>query len=177
MALTVLAAPTSEELEEYAVWSTAIRELYIEDKVHLLVIRDRTKLDKSAKNNLGSAAQRWNLGAEVVKDFQAKNMDSHSLGKWFRLPITYTLISRADVDNFFVAHNLDGTGWDLFYAKYPKSQGIIWVSRPGFNNSMNQAILYIANRRHWLAGTGYLLLLTKQDGVWVVKDKLLVWIS
>jgi len=177
MASIVMAAPTSEELEEYAVWSAGIRDLYIGPRVELIVIRDRTKLDDSAKKAISSAAQEWNLDAKVVKDFQANNKSERSLGKWFRLPITYTLISREELDDFFVVHKLDRTGWDLFYAKYPKSRGVVWVSRPAFNATKNQAIVYICNQRNWLGGEGYLVLLTQRDGAWVVKDKLLIWIS
>lgn len=70
-------------------------------------------------------------------------------------------------------------GWDRFYAKYPNSPKIITISRVGFNQRGDVAMVYVGEQRHWLAGGGQICVLRKQKGKWMLTPAMIgsVWIS
>ena len=51
----------------------------------------------------------------------------------------YTLISLQELASSFPP---TAPGWDKFYAKYPGSQGRLALSRVGFNQAKDTAVLY-----------------------------------
>ena len=53
----------------------------------------------------------------------------------------------------------------------------MWVSEPGFNEEGTQALVHV--NRYWrdLAGRGWVYLLEKKDGRWVVVARASYWIS
>ena len=60
----------------------------------------------------------------------------------------------------------------------PNSQGILRVSRVGFNDRFDQAVVYLENTAWVLAGTGLYAFLTKnRDGNWEIKKDDLAWMS
>jgi len=61
--------------------------------------------------------------------------------------------------------------------RYPNSQGTMTLSGVGFNRNINQALVYVGNPEGFLAGAGYYVLLVKEKGTWVIKQKLMTWIS
>jgi hypothetical protein len=71
----------------------------------------------------------------------------------------------------------DGGSWNEFYTGYPDSQGIMTISRVGFNREQDQALVYVGNQSDGKAGAGYCVLLTKENGVWTVQGKVMIWVS
>jgi hypothetical protein len=59
---------------------------------------------------------------------------------------------------------------------FPNANVLVHLSRIGYNNAGNQALLYISEYYAPLAGAGYLVYLEK-DGNWEVKQSLMLWIS
>ena len=68
-------------------------------------------------------------------------------------------------------------GWEEFYRRYPDSPGITTLSRVGFNRERTEALVYMGAQLHYLAGAGNLYRLEKQDGVWKIVEKVMLWIS
>lgn len=91
----------------------------------------------------------------------------------FKLP--HVLIRDSLVEKLFFT---DGSeGWPGFNARYPKSHGIIWLSRVGFNTARTEALLYIGNQWTEGAGEGFVVLLRKAAGRWAEVAKASCWIS
>jgi hypothetical protein len=67
--------------------------------------------------------------------------------------------------------------WTRFYKKYPKSPGIIFFSNIGFNDRNNQAFLYAGRQCGGLCGSGKYVLLKKENGAWVIQEKMELWVS
>jgi hypothetical protein len=65
----------------------------------------------------------------------------------------------------------------LFYERYPNTPGITTLSRVGFNEPLDQALVYIGTMSHWKAGVGYYVLLSKVNGSWLVEQQVMTWIS
>ena len=80
---------------------------------------------------------------------------------------TVKLISENEWDYYFdKGHDT----WIYFYRKYPKSGGIIELSRIGFNKEMNQAILEVLLDKGWTGSRGYIYFITKENNNWVVTN-------
>jgi len=90
-----------------------------------------------------------------------------------KLNSVYLLISETETGKIFSGED----GWNRFYKEYRGAQGIMMLSRVGFDRNKNEALVYIGNQSDWLAGVGYYVLLRKESGKWVVKDQLMAWIS
>jgi hypothetical protein len=67
--------------------------------------------------------------------------------------------------------------WGKFYLKYPKSQGIMSLSRVGFNRGLDRALVYIGNQSGGKTGVGYYVFMVKQDGGWQVNGRTAAWVS
>jgi hypothetical protein len=67
--------------------------------------------------------------------------------------------------------------WKEFYQKFPQAQGITFLSRVGFDEKGDSALIYEGTMADNLGGWGYFMLLERHDGVWSIKDRQMVWIS
>ena len=164
------------ETEEVAVYAALIQSMYTADT---LVIMDTTATDPGGVENTGQFIQMVlknmkGVSSETTDSFGTRNEAAHSLRADMELGIPYTLLSEAEMREMF---NINQNGWDEFYKLYPSAPGIITLSRVGFNAAADQALVYIGNQGHWLAGAGYYVLLKKVDGAWVVDQKAMSWIS
>jgi hypothetical protein len=105
--------------------------------------------------------------SELIRDFCDKNTKSQAVWHELGTRLHLILLSSVESDSFFSAHpDQKPDGWDRFYAKYPKSPGIITISRVGFNRKGDMAMLYVGSQSHWLAGSGQIYVFRKQDGKW-----------
>jgi hypothetical protein len=171
--------PTSAVADEYAVYEAVIESLYLTEDTELIVIRDRTATDVSPNESLDSEVEyiREELGTaielETLDDYRAKNRGSHRLDAVLSLDVPCVLLSEAELVEIFE----QGGGWNQFYKIYPNSQGMMTLSRVGFDAQIDQALVYIGNQADYKAGRGYFVLLTKKGGVWTIDDIVIAWIS
>jgi heat shock protein HslJ len=171
---TVTTGPTTAETEEYAVYSAVIQERFGAAK--LIVIRDQTS------GGLGDDWQRTvdalprNLPgcqSETLASFKKNNQQSTALKQELKLSQPYEFISDEALEEVFASSD----GWDRFYELYLGAQGEMTLSRVGFNAAFDQALLYVGNQWHWVAGEGYYILCTKTDGHWRVSADAMMWVS
>jgi hypothetical protein len=87
---------------------------------------------------------------------------------------SYVLLTQNERTQFF---NQNQDGWQLFYEKYPDAPGITALSRVGFNQALDQALVYAGTQSQWLAGAGYYLLLKRVNGAWIIDQQVMTWIS
>ena len=169
--------------EEYAVYTALIntgfdliRYKYGRDEIHLIVIRDHTsgsRIGSDLKKTLEWIAREMpEVEQETLDSFWIKNGQSHPLSDFFDPTIAVALFSEEEVRDIF--H--EGAGWEEFYVKYPFSQGIMVLSRVGFNSGMDQALVYLANEAEDSIGAGYYVLLTKEDGIWTIHSWINQWV-
>jgi hypothetical protein len=85
------------------------------------------------------------------------------------------MVSSDEIDKFF--KDRSSGGWKAFYAKHPNAAGLWSLSRPGYNSSGDESLVYVSHSCGQLCGTGHLYLLTKENGQWQVKNRVMLWIS
>ncbi len=163
--------------EEYAVYSALITERYIRPSIHLIVIRDHTGLDYDGLDldtRLTYVQQNLTqLTPELLDNFKLNNTQPFPLKSQFKLDVSYLLINDAQSKEIFASPD----GWQNFYQRFPLSQGEMTLSRVGFNPSLDMALVYVGNTSGFLAGSGYYLLMSKENGIWKNVAEIMVWIS
>jgi hypothetical protein len=189
-ATTTTANPAqSDVVAEYAVYSAVLKRLYIPRGVKRLVIEDQT--DKTSVNYADSPEAQFkhvkkdipSLSHIAINDYVEKNRESRPLERAFRFKTSYNLVSR-DKFNELAGPNetmeSSEVGWAKFYSEYPGSSGFLSLSRVGFDHRKNQALVYIAHVRGHQSGRmwghGSYVLLIKREGLWRVKDEVVIWV-
>lgn len=178
-ASTALPTPTAPDIEaeEEAVYAALFDEMYGEPQ--MLVLIAETETTPMSVENTDSTleyvlSQMGGLSEETVAGFRSRNEAAYPLRPDMDLGLPYVLLTRDDVDEIF---DVNTSGWDVFYTRYPNSPGLTSVSRVGFNADFTQALVYIGTQSHWLSGAGYYVLLAKTGGRWQVEQQVMTWIS
>jgi len=130
------------------------------------------KEDKGLRSYSNSEPSR---SVEAFREYLKKGHDSCVVKAQFGDSQSYKIIAWKEIQDLFAKS--DGKGWEEFYKKYPNSAGYWAFSRPGINPAHDTAWLYVFHACGGLCGTGHLYLLSKEDGQWTVKCRLMLWIS
>jgi hypothetical protein len=161
--------------EEYVVYSTLLRTRYVTHNTERIVIEDYTDTHGYIGQNAAKFIQGslTTLSPDTLRDFLGRNQQGYLLNGPFDVGVEVTLLSDEKLKEMF----RDDQGWDRFYEQFPHTPGIVTLSRVGFNATHDQALVYVGNQRHWLAGAGYYVLFTLKDGEWTLEQDVMVWIS
>jgi hypothetical protein len=145
-------APMESEVEseQEAVYAAAFDEIYGEPRMYVL----REMSEPGIEGVDG-------LEAETLEDFARRNETEMTVGATMELGLPYVILGEDEFNEIF---NINTSGWDLFYTRFPNSPGMTTVSQVGFNQALDQALVYVGTISNWLAGWGVYLLLEKQDG-------------
>jgi len=186
-------APTSSSgcdvtTEEYAVYSAVLSDLAkLETKEERSDAKNQFFLSDKTATNFGGFETRpenakWGARSgstdkpsnATAESFNSKADGSCRLRTSLELNFQYVLIPSEEIREFFK----NGiTGWSKFYEKYGKASGYWELSRVGFNNENSEAVVYLGHHCGGRCGTGDFVLLRKEVGKWVVKNRVMLWIS
>jgi hypothetical protein len=175
---------TVKDADEYAVWSTVLAKKYADGRYTYtkLVIRDRTAIDL-----LKRLSQNSEHDSEEFLDLKDKNKAQSVIENKFSVKLPCILMTREAESKLF-----DSTpsqpkdkafiekmhrSWDQFYEEYPGAQGILTMSRVGFNSDKSEAVVYIQNAATFMVSSGKLFFLTKKNGSWEVQTEQMIWFS
>lgn len=179
VAIAKIQSPSDEITdEEYEVFSDVLPQLVnLTETRNLLVINEETTIRPPGFNKKTASYFEKKSGKTLdkflIKQFLARNKKAYKLENRFNKSLHVILVSKEEFHEIFK----DSNGWDRFYKKYPDSHGSIELSRVAFGKNKNKAFLYFGNQRHWLMGIGYYILLEKENGKWIIIDKVMAWIS
>lgn len=67
--------------------------------------------------------------------------------------------------------------WHKFYRRFPGSPGSTRFSRIGYSADGTQALVQMDHGCGSLCGAGEFILVAKQDGVWQIANRVLLWVS
>ena len=113
------------------------------------------------------------ISRETVESFAARNVESVQLSPDMDLGVEYVLLSHEELAEISSQPN-----WgELLTEKYPGSYGYTIFSRVGFNNTLDEAVIYVGNVAGPLMGSGDFYLMEKIDGEWLIKEQYMIWIS
>ena len=113
------------------------------------------------------------ISNETVESYLARNAQPSQLSSDMNLGMDYVFLSADELSKISSQLN-----WgELLAGKYPNSHGYTIFSRIGFNNSLDQAVIYVGNVEGPMMGSGFYYLMEKENGEWVIKEQVMVWIS
>ena len=161
--------------EEYEIYSSIIKQFYVEARTKQLIIEERTfRYDFG-----GGEDEPWRekykgvtIDGSAADDYEAKNGNKWLLNKdSFKLPVKTSLITDDDLKTIFHG-NWGDLQWINFYRRFPDSRGFIMLSRIGFNTQHTQGLMYVGSRCGPGCGDIHFLLLEKINGAWSIKKEL-----
>ncbi len=117
---------------------------------------------------------------EAAEDFCERSAEDVHFESIWTLAINHIVLREQELSDLFNPQNSSGKyGWDLFHTKFPKSPGIITLSRPGFSADGKTAVIYMGDQKDYLAGKGQIYVFRKKDGQWVKSKEIIgpTWIS
>ncbi|MFZ5878144.1 MAG: hypothetical protein ACOY0R_02120 [Chloroflexota bacterium] len=112
------------------------------------------------------------ISNETLDSYMDRNAQPSQLSPDMDLGVEYVLLSSEEMSDIF----LQSDGWDVFHQKY-SGAGYRVFSRVGFNNTLDQAVIYVGQMAGPLMGAGYYYLMEKENGEWILKEQIMVWIS
>ena len=165
--------------EEYEIYSSVIKDLYLEPKIKQIVVVERTFRYDFAVQDDEPWRDKWkdkkkglSVDDSAADDYESKNGQKWLLNKdSFKLPVKVTLITDLDLKSIFHG-NWGELTWIDYYRKFPDARGFVMLSRIGFNTAKSQALIYVGSRCGPGCGDLHFLLLQKENGVWVTKKDL-----
>lgn len=115
--------------------------------------------------------------AVALREWSRTNRDRQSLTEQLSINREYILLSANDRLKIF--NDTDpAANWRQFHARFPGSAGIIRVSRPGIDDVVGAALLYLEFECGADCGSGRLINLVRDDrDEWRVTDGTLIWIT
>jgi hypothetical protein len=126
---------------------------------------------KDIRDNIMSGFK--NISRETVNSYLVRNAEPSQLSPDMDLGVEYTLLTPEELSKITSQPN-----WhEILNEKYPGSGGYTIFSRVGFNNTLDQAVVYVGQVQGPLMGTGFYNLLEKQGGEWKLMDQIMMWIS
>jgi len=182
----VATAPTTlsvtQDPDEYAVRNFVL-STYATENVKELVIRDRTALLKSEIKHMPN----FKRATAAVADLEAKSQAEYPVENKFRLTVPCTLLSKEAEDDLFhypTDNRVDAEaikkiqdGWHQFHQDHPGAQGLITISRVGFNSDKSLAVVYVGIHASMMMANGKCFLVVKKNGSWTIESEEMIWFS
>jgi hypothetical protein len=155
--------------EEYEVYQAWLNKAFITPETKQIVIMKFTAGDRDDLNDLKLSQ----LQSSTRRDYRLRNRKSLELKNYFGVSPIVTLSPEAELASFF--HN--GLAYKNLAEKFGAEFGIA-LSRVGFNRKKNQALMHVHYRSHSdpKYTFGCFFLLSKEDGNWTVKRRVMSWV-
>ncbi|MFN8413558.1 MAG: hypothetical protein U0Z26_14330 [Anaerolineales bacterium] len=172
--LTPKPKPSEEDIEKE---EQAIYSFFVGSGTAPVVLLQETSTDMSAdrqQQTLDYIKSGLNgISDETINNFLERNAQPSQLSTDMNLGVDYILMSTDELKQISSQPN-----WgELLTQKYPGTQGYTIFSRVGFNNSFDQAVIYVGNVAGPLMGYGSYYLMEKKNGEWLMIGEINVWIS
>ena len=113
---------------------------------------------------------------DLFKNYLTANQKRYRLERKLNVKIEYRFYTDKDQEALHQGNDLRKF-WTEFYLRFPGSSGIVTFSRVGYSPDGNTAMVYVGNSCGGLCGTGYDIILVKENGNWKIKEGVMLWIS
>lgn len=161
--------------DELQVFRAAIERVHGSDGVVRYVLRSNT----GPCTPFGMTAfHRRKLGVPFSTScgYWMKNLVCRTLPRSIPLEYPYILASQKELEPVFASSTPDANTTRL-QQEIVRGYGVVGLSRAGFNLLHTRAVIYVELLYCGLCGGGQYYYLTREDGVWRVKDVAGTWIS
>jgi hypothetical protein len=110
--------------------------------------------------------------AEVIENYLVENTEGRPICE------IYGAIEALDVrPHEELCEIFSQGGSDLFRQRFPRSRGILLISRAGFSSDGAQALIQIGQQIGHCAGQGFCFLYVMTEAGWTKRDGMTTWVS
>lgn len=154
--------------EQRRVYEAVIEQFYVAKGLRAPIVIDDRTLSPTFNGLSGTPFVRAAEGIpKLSRETWASYEDANRSDEAFLVPMALSLPSVIDTTK------ITTTTWDEFFARYPSARGRLALSRVGFNDSGNQALVYVWHAYGNLGAEGRAFLLEKESGKWMVVQAVL----
>jgi hypothetical protein len=166
--------------DEYEIYSLSVQHVYLRNLLShnknpiemIVIIKETNDLGEYWIEKFSEEARRRNVSEEAVEDWVAENQSIKRLQRKFKFSYDYDLVPRDELDKFD-ADNF----FEEFYKKYPDSNGLISVSRIGFDGKKTTALVHVIHSYGTLGANYYFIVLKKTDDIWGIAERITTSLS
>jgi len=153
-----------------------IREVFSEDEVSYHNILDTTQpVDRTGISSFHS--RKLGLASSTRFSYAVRNIFRFQIPPTLNLPHPYTLIDKKILDALSGPNLQRSPQVDELTELMRRSRGVITLSRVGFDEHMEHALVYAELTYCGLCGEGTYLYLSKEAGQWRIVGRAGTWIS
>jgi hypothetical protein len=168
---------TDTVAREYEVYSSALPVLYPSTKQFVIeeqssaYLYDLVYLSSMVKIGNHFKKSMPEVTPVMISGYRSANDQRSNFSYGFKIQ-NYTLVRSEEMDQLF---KMNGGHWERFFKRYPASNGLITLSRVGFNEDATRAIFYMGMGCGNDCGEGSFVYMVKEGDSWRVDRKLRVW--
>ena len=159
------------EREEYKIYSLSIEHIYLRNLLShnkgvlktIVIVSETGELNEYWKDELVDGLEGKGISREVIEDWRKENRTTKPLQGKFDLSYEFHLVSKTELEGYEKV-NFFGE----FYEKYPDSNGLISVSKIGFDAARNKALIHVVHSYGILGASYNFITLERTGGVWSV---------
>jgi len=157
--------------EELQVYKAALSHL-LGNELHVLVLEDRTQASRTLQSGETEIYRHfYPVWAAYLKANEGNCKVAFSL----KVSDSQVLLTHEAIEAYFVGE--ENYSWKRFRAEFSERSAYARVSRVGFGDKGQKALLYIEYMRGHLAGAGAYLLVVKSQDRWRVARVWVTWES
>lgn len=175
-----IAAQSQIEPEEYGIYKQILEEWFINASTTHIVIDKFTVVNDSDNSKQTSYIKRKLSGvrSETLANYISRNNISFELKNDFNISPAVNFITEEDLVSVRRQEKADlGESFKKAFKEKFSTNLQISFSRVGFNQKRNQALLQVGYNCGTTCGEGNYVLLTKKNDRWIIKKKIISWIS
>jgi hypothetical protein len=168
------------EPEEYKVYKVLLEEEFITPKTKQIVISKFTTIADSDEANTSSFIRRKlsQVKSDTLNDYNSHDRRSYELNNNFGISLNVSLITEEDLIPIRRKEKADlGESYKATFKEKFSTENLISFSRVGFNRKMNQALIQVGYSCGTTCGESNYIILSKKNNRWIIKKKLMTWIS
>lgn len=167
--------------EDYDVYSAILEQWKSKDNIDNIIISGHTFYEEINRDHSllqGKAGLLQMIPNELFDDLAGKNNNEYLLSDKF-LPIHGLSLILVDEKSLFSGQDKIHTRaeWLSFFERFPNSQGLLTLSRVGFDVAKTKALAYVTNSVGIDGSVGALIYLEKNDGKRRVARSLQLWVT
>lgn len=155
--------------------SYAVYSVVLDDEQYaapLYVVDFRTSINNDFTGPIGYGY--FSPDAAAIADFRSGNTSAVPLmASYFDNDKNIQLFNSEESGDVFGGTN---GSWNVFFHRYPDAKGLIAFSNVGFNPARTQALVHVGLYcGRACRGGGNFVLLKKENGSWVIRQKYRTW--
>jgi len=144
----------------------------------ILILEDSLvdTLSNNDENLAENLSKELGVSQRCFEEWSLKNRESTSIKFKILSELDVSFLSTYDLDTLF-NQNTAKENWTRFNNSYKDYDGFIAISRIGYNDTKDQAVLLLEHHCGASCGTGKFISLIKTLNKWSVESTLTIWLA